>query len=78
MNFSKKEVCEIIKCHVPNVHFNYSGTGQDEDKRNYVVSYDKISKLGYKISISIDEGIQELIRALDAIGVSSPYFNVVK
>lgn len=78
MNYSKKEVCEIIKRHVPSCEFNYSGTGEDEDKRNYQVCYDKINNLGYTISVGIDQGIAELIKALQVVGVNSPYFNVVR
>jgi nucleoside-diphosphate-sugar epimerase len=78
MNFSKKEVCEIIQKHVPNVYFNYSGTGEDEDKRNYQVSYDKINNLGFSTSINIDEGIIELIKAVEVVNINNPYFNVLK
>jgi nucleoside-diphosphate-sugar epimerase len=78
MNFSKKEVCQIIQRHVPKVYFNYSGNGEDEDKRNYQVSYDKINNLGFKTDISIDEGITELIKTIDVININNPYFNVLK
>lgn len=78
MNYSKKEVCEIIKKHVPRVQFDYSGTGEDEDKRNYKVSYDKVNKLGFKTVITIDEGIIELIKTVSVINIDNPYYNVTK
>ena len=75
MNFSKQDICEKIssktKCHI-----HYADVGEDLDKRDYVVSYQKINNLGYKTSITIDEGIDELIRALQAAEVKMRYSNV--
>ena len=78
MNYSKKEVCEIIRRHVPKVYFDYSGDGKDEDKRNYQVSYNKINQLGFQASISIDQGIEELIKTVEIISIDNPYYNVLK
>jgi len=78
MNYSKKEICEIIRQHVPRTHFDYSGDGEDEDKRNYQVSYDKINRLGFQTSITIDQGILELIKAIEVISIDSPYHNGIK
>jgi nucleoside-diphosphate-sugar epimerase len=76
MNYSKKEVCEIIKNHVNDVLFHYADFGEDADKRNYKVSYDKINKLGFKTNISMEEGISEIIKSYSLIKITSPYFNV--
>jgi nucleoside-diphosphate-sugar epimerase len=76
MNFSKKEICEIIKKHIPSVYFNYADVGEDIDKRNYQVSYSKINSLGFNTSINIDEGINELIKTLNVIDINNPYFNI--
>lgn len=78
MNFSKKQVCEIIQKYVPESYFNFADVGQDADKRNYVVSYEKINKLGFETSVSLDEGIQELIKTIPLIRLNNPYFNVLK
>ena len=78
MNFSKKEICELIKKEVPKTYFNYADVGEDEDKRNYVVSYEKLNKLGFQTSISIETGIKELIKTIPLIKLSNPYFNVLK
>ena len=49
MNYSKKEICELINSKVADSYFNYADIGQDADKRNYVVSYEKIKQLGFEV-----------------------------
>lgn len=75
MNRSKKDICEMIKSHV-NFYVHYADIGEDQDKRNYVVSYKKINSLGFDTTISIDDGIKELIKALKVIKFKVPYTNV--
>lgn len=78
MNYSKKEVCELIKSKVSNAYFNYADVGEDADKRNYIVSYEKINSLGFDTTIGLEEGISELLKTIPLIKTSSPYFNVLK
>ena len=78
MNFSKKEICEIIKKELPNTYFNYADVGEDADKRNYGVSYEKITSLGFKTEIDIVTGIKEIITARPLIKLYNPYYNVLK
>lgn len=75
MNFSKEDICELIKKQVPS-YVHYAEIGEDADKRNYVVSYEKINALGYDTTISVQEGISELSRALRAVNFKTPYTNV--
>jgi nucleoside-diphosphate-sugar epimerase len=75
MNFSKAEVCEMIKKKV-DYYLHFADVGTDADKRNYVVSYKKINDLGYKTTISLEEGIDELARAAQAVEFKTPYTNV--
>jgi nucleoside-diphosphate-sugar epimerase len=78
MNFSKKDICELIKKELPNTYFNYADIGEDADKRNYIVSYEKINKLGFNTTITIEEGIQELIKTIPLIKINNPYYNITK
>jgi nucleoside-diphosphate-sugar epimerase len=75
MNYSKKEICELIKSCIPDVLFHYADIGEDADKRNYKVSYEKINKLGFETSITIQQGIEELIKANSLVNIKSPYHN---
>lgn len=78
MNFSKKEICELIKKELPNTYFNYADVGSDADKRNYTVSYEKINKLGYATTFTIEDGVKELIKTIPLIKITNPYYNTFK
>ena len=78
MNYSKKDVCKLIKSKISNSYFNYADVGQDADKRNYIVSYEKINKLGFDTTVSLETGIDELIKSIPLIKMNNPYFNVLK
>ena len=61
-NLSKKELCETIKKHLPKFTFLEAAVGEDPDKRDYIVSNEKIEKTGWSPDHSLDTGIQELIK----------------
>ncbi|MCK5260146.1 MAG: NAD(P)-dependent oxidoreductase [Candidatus Omnitrophica bacterium] len=66
-NLSKLELCEEIKNHVPEFYFIESDIGEDPDKRDYIVSNEKIEKTGFKPQISLSAGIQELVKGYEII-----------
>jgi len=61
-NLSKAELAEAIRKHVPNFYIHYAEVGQDPDKRNYVVSNQRLREAGFEARRSLDDGIQELIK----------------
>ena len=61
-NLSKLELCERIKNHLPEFHIFESDIAKDPDKRDYIVSNDKIESTGWEPQFSIDDGIKELIK----------------
>ena len=63
-NLSKYELCKLIKKFLPSFEIYKSVTGKDPDQRNYLVSNKKIEKNGFKPKVSIEEGINELIKGL--------------
>lgn len=63
LNYSKMDICNIIKEIVSDCVITPSENGTDPDKRDYEVSYKKINKLGYRTTIGVREGIQELIKS---------------
>ncbi len=74
-NLSKLELCEEIKKHVPEFYFIESNIGEDPDKRDYIVSNEKIEKTGFKRQVSLSAGIQELVKGYQIIK-RSQYANV--
>ena len=66
-NINKKELVERIQQQIPNTSITYSDYFEDPDKRNYVVSNEKIEATGWKPQYSLDDGITELIQAYKMI-----------
>jgi nucleoside-diphosphate-sugar epimerase len=61
-NISKKELVEKIKDYIPKLDITYKEVGTDIDKRNYIVSNDRLRKSGFEAKRTVEEGIQELIK----------------
>jgi len=68
MNYSKREVCEMI-AKKTNCVVHYNDFDSDKDHRDYVVSYDKINKLGFKVSTTLEQGIDELIEVYKTLNL---------
>jgi nucleoside-diphosphate-sugar epimerase len=62
-NLSKAELALAVKKRVPEFHVIFSEIGSDPDKRNYVVSNQRLREAGFEASRSLDSGIEELVRA---------------
>lgn len=61
-NISKLELCTKIKKHLPDFVYIEAPVGEDTDKRDYIVSNEKIEKTGFKPDFSLEMGIKELIK----------------
>jgi nucleoside-diphosphate-sugar epimerase len=74
LNYSKEDICKLIQKKLPGYVY-FSDIGEDKDKRNYVVSYKKISNTGFKLRYTLNEGIDELIKTIPLLSLKSKYFN---
>jgi len=74
-NLSKRQLCEKIKEHIPNFYIHAAPIGEDPDKRDYLVSNDKIEALGWRPQYSLDDGIKELIKGFQLLRLNM-YANV--
>jgi len=66
-NLTKLELCQEIKKLVPDFYFVEATIGEDPDKRDYIVSNEKIEKTGFKPDVSLQKGLQELIKGYQVI-----------
>ena len=62
-NLSKLELAETIKKYIPSLVIKQDDFKEDFDKRNYIVSNDKLEALGWKPIYDLDYGIKQLISA---------------
>ncbi len=67
-NLSKEELAKKIQSYIPSFYVHYSEFGQDPDKRNYIVSNQRLRETGFEARRSLDEGIQELIKGYRMMG----------
>jgi nucleoside-diphosphate-sugar epimerase len=74
-NLSKLELCQRIQQQLPEFAIHESNIGKDPDKRDYIVSNEKVERTGYKTAFSLDEGIRELIKGFAMIR-NSKYSNI--
>ena len=56
-------------------YLHFADIGEDEDRRNYSVTYKKINSLGFQIKKTVDKGIYELIKACQILEFKHPYKN---
>ena len=71
LNFSKIDIADTIHKYVDFEIVN--STLPDLDVRNFLVSFEKIRKLGYKTTLSLDDGIKDLIKLYKFYKVYSHY-----
>lgn len=66
-NLSKIELCEKIKEHISDFVYLEAPIGEDPDKRDYIVSNERLEKTGWRPKYSLDDGIEELIKVYTVI-----------
>ncbi len=67
-NLSKEELALKVKEYVPNFYLHFAPIGEDPDKRNYIVSNDRLRQAGFEAKRGLDEGIQELLKGYRMFG----------
>jgi nucleoside-diphosphate-sugar epimerase len=66
-NISKLELAERIKKYIPTFSIQTDEFFEDPDKRNYIVSNKKLESTGWTPYYTLDNGIQDLIKAYTII-----------
>ena len=74
-NLSKEELARAIQARVSNFYVHFAAVGSDPDKRNYIVSNQRLREAGFEARRSLDDGIQELVKGYRMMA-TSPFRNV--
>ena len=64
LNMTKSQVAQIIQKLIEGCVITESNSGEDKDKRDYEVCYAKIRKLGYQSTLTVEQGIKDMIKIL--------------
>ena len=75
MNVSKEDVCLLIKKKI-DYYLHFAEISKDVEQRDYELVYDKLTKLGFHANISMEEGIDELIKVSEVLETGDPYRNI--
>jgi nucleoside-diphosphate-sugar epimerase len=67
-NLSKAELATKVKEYVPSLYIHFAEVGSDPDKRNYIVSNQRLREAGFEARRSLDEGIQGLLKCYRMFG----------
>jgi nucleoside-diphosphate-sugar epimerase len=67
-NLSKEELALKIKEFVPHFYIHFAELGSDPDKRNYIVSNQRLREAGFEARGSLDDGIRELLKGYRMMG----------
>jgi len=74
-NLTKLELCAVIQKHLPGFVFLEAPIGEDPDKRDYIVSNQRILATGWSPQWGLERGIQELLKGYRILR-NSAYANV--
>lgn len=64
LNVTKAKLARLICERAGDVRLVLAESGRDQDRRDYRVSHARIRELGFRASISLEKGVDELIRLL--------------
>ena len=66
-NINKQQLAEMIKKYISDFAITYSDYYEDPDKRDYIVSNEKVESTGWLPKYTLHDGIKELIMAYQII-----------
>lgn len=77
-NLTKRQLAEKIKEYVPNLEIISANYSQDPDKRDYIVSNEKLEATGWAPTQSLDDGIQQLIKMYSMMKSPDGYISTTR
>lgn len=67
-NLSKEELALLIKRRIRDLFIHFAEVGTDPDKRNYIVSNQRLRDSGFEAKRTLDQGVVELVKAYRTLG----------
>ena len=67
-NLSKEGLANKIKDILPKFYVHFAEVGTDPDKRDYIVSSERLRSAGFEATRSLEDGIHELIKGYRLLG----------
>jgi nucleoside-diphosphate-sugar epimerase len=67
-NLSKADLARLIQQFVPDFYVHFAEVGTDPDKRNYIVSNQRLREAGFEARRGLEDGIRELLRGYRMLG----------
>ncbi|OGV62081.1 MAG: hypothetical protein A2498_07645 [Lentisphaerae bacterium RIFOXYC12_FULL_60_16] len=74
MNYTKLDIAREIR-KVRKFYLHEAAVGEDLDKRDYEVCYNKIASMGFSATVSLADGISELLKIVPYIHVQNEWRN---
>lgn len=75
LNLTKEQVALAIRERV-DFYLHFAEVGHDPDRRDYSVSFQRSRDLGFESTVTLGQGLDELIRAMAVLRFDSPYDNL--
>ena len=72
LNWTKRELADYIKSKT-GCYVSYGESGKDLDQRDYEVSYDRLNSEGFYCNHTMEQGINELIKATPLLQITHQY-----
>jgi nucleoside-diphosphate-sugar epimerase len=67
-NLSKEELAVKVREFVPKFYVHFAEVGSDPDKRNYLVSNQRLREAGFEARRILEVGIKELVKGYKMLG----------
>ncbi|KAK8784996.1 GDP-D-glycero-alpha-D-manno-heptose dehydrogenase-like [Amblyomma americanum] len=64
LNATKEQLARLICERAGGARLVLGGPGSDQDRRDYRVSHERIRQLGFRASVTLEQGVDELLRVL--------------
>lgn len=75
LNLTKEQVALAIRERV-DFYLHFAEVGHDPDRRDCIVSFQKLRDLGFEPTVTLGQGLDELVRAMAVLRFDNPYDNL--